>query len=158
VIPSYISETTHLERLQTLVDSLAGLHLIVVDDCSPIEIVVSGAEVIRLATNKGPSEARNAGLNAVATAFVAFVDDDTTVTAHQLLALTSHFNDDSVDVVAPRVASAAGESLVAEYETFHSPLDLGLLPSVVRPLSRVSYVPAAVLVARTRVSERDACI
>jgi mycofactocin glycosyltransferase len=150
VIPSYISETTHLERLQTLVDSLAGLHLIVVDDCSPIEIVVSGAEVIRLATNKGPSEARNAGLNAVATAFVAFVDDDTTVTAHQLLALTSHFNDDSVDVVAPRVASAAGESLVAEYETFHSPLDLGLLPSVVRPLSRVSYVPAAVLVARTR--------
>jgi mycofactocin system glycosyltransferase len=150
VIPSYVSQKTHLERLQTLVDSLAGLHLIVVDDCSPIEIVVSGAEVIRLATNKGPSEARNAGLSAVTTAFVAFVDDDTTVSAHQLLALTPHFTDESVDVVAPRVASAAGESLVAEYETFHSPLDLGLLPSVVRPLSRVSYVPAAVLVARTR--------
>jgi cellulose synthase/poly-beta-1,6-N-acetylglucosamine synthase-like glycosyltransferase len=55
----------------------------------------------------------------------------------------------SVDVVAPRVASTSGDSLVAEYETFHSPLDLGLLPSVVRPLSRVSYVPAAVLIART---------
>ncbi|MSY43930.1 MAG: hypothetical protein F2645_09120, partial [Actinobacteria bacterium] len=48
VIPSYVSETTHLDRLQTLVDSLVGLHLIVVDDCSPIGIVLSGAEVIRL--------------------------------------------------------------------------------------------------------------
>jgi mycofactocin system glycosyltransferase len=149
VIPSYVSETTHLERLQTLVDSLAGLHLIVVDDCSPIGIVLSGAEVIRLPTNQGPATARNAGLNAVTTAYVAFVDDDTSVTAHQLLALTSHFTDMSVDVVAPRVASTSGDSLVAEYETFHSPLDLGLLPSVVRPLSRVSYVPAAVLIART---------
>jgi mycofactocin glycosyltransferase len=150
VIPSSISEQGHLERLQTLVNSLTGLQIIVVDDCSPIAVAVTGADVIRLTSNQGPGGARNAGLLATHSPFVAFVDDDTTVSAQQLLSLTSHFTDEGVDVVAPRVSSTGGESLVAEYESLHSPLDLGLLPSVVRPLSRVSYIPAAVLVARTR--------
>ena len=149
VIPSFIANETQLERLQSLVDSLVGIRIIVVDDSSPITVTITGAEVLRLASNEGPSGARNTGLAATATPFIAFVDDDTTVTAHQLLSLTSHFTDESVDAVAPRVASEPGESLVADYEQFHSPLDLGNTPSVVRPLSRVSYVPAAVLVART---------
>jgi mycofactocin system glycosyltransferase len=149
VIPSYVADEKQLNRLQSLVSSLIGIRIIVVDDCSPISVTLTGAEVIRLASNQGPGAARNAGLAETETAFIAFVDDDTTVTADQLLALTSHFADESVDVVAPRVASTHGESRVAEYESLHSPLDLGNLPSVVRPLSRVSYVPAAVLVART---------
>ena len=149
VIPSFISERKQLERLQSLVDLFFGLRVIVVDDCSPVTVCVNGAEVIRLTNNGGPAAARNAGLSATTTPFVAFVDDDATVDIHQLLSLTSHFTDETVVAVAPRVESAVGDSLVAEYETFHSPLDLGSLPSVVRPLSRVSYVPAAVLVART---------
>ena len=149
VVPSYITNDEQLQRLQSLVDSLIGTRIIVVDDCSPIAVSMTGAEVIRLTSNQGPANARNAGLAATVTPFIAFVDDDTTVTAHQLLSLTSYFTDESVDVVAPRVASTPGESRVAEYESFHSPLDLGNRPSVVRPLSRVSYVPAAVLVTRT---------
>jgi mycofactocin system glycosyltransferase len=149
VIPSYVSNKKQLQRLQSLVVSLIGTRIIVVDDCSPTAISITGAEVIRLASNQGPAGARNAGITAAATPFIAFVDDDTTVTTQQLLSLISHFDDEDVDAVAPRVASAPGEFLVAEYEKFHSPLDLGNLPSVVRPLSRVSYVPAAVLVART---------
>jgi len=157
VIPSYVSKPEQLKRLQSLIDSLFGVRIIVVDDCSPITVSISGAEVIRLSSNQGPAGARNAGLAATVTPFIAFVDDDTTVSAKQLLSLTSHFTDEGVDVVAPRVASAPKESLIAEYESFHSPLDLGLLPSVVRPLSRVSYIPAAVLVARTHtMNEMDA--
>jgi mycofactocin system glycosyltransferase len=151
VIPAYISQQQHLERLQTLVNSLEGLRVVVVDDCSPIEVSITGAEVIRRPTNQGPAAARNAGLATVDTPFVAFIDDDTAVTTEQLLTLLAHFTDEAVDVVAPRVASTHGESRVAEYESFHSPLDLGQLPSVVRPLSRVSYLPAAVLLARTSV-------
>ena len=151
VIPTYITQDTHLERLQTLVNSLIGPRIIVVDDCSPIAVSIAGAEVIRISNNQGPAVARNAGLAVVNTPIVAFIDDDTTVTTEQLLTLLAHFTDDAVDVVAPRVASALGESWVAEYESFHSPLDLGQLPSVVRPLSRVSYLPAAVLLTRTHV-------
>ena len=149
VIPSYIAGERQLKRLQSLVDSLSGIRIIVVDDCSPIAVSLTGAEVVRLTSNQGPAAARNTGLAATVTPFIAFVDDDTTVTTQQLLCLTSHFADEGVDVIAPRVASALGESRIAEYESLHSPLDLGNLPSVVRPLSRVSYVPAAVLVART---------
>ena len=151
VIPTYISQQQHLERLQTLVNFLEGLRIVVVDDCSPIEVSITGAEVIRIPTNQGPAAARNAGLTTADTPFVAFIDDDTKVTTDQLLTLLAHFTDEAVDVVAPRVASTPGESRVAEYESFHSPLDLGQLPSVVRPLSRVSYLPAAVLLARTSV-------
>jgi len=149
VIPSYIADERQLVRLQSLVDSLSGIRIIVVDDDSPIAVSLTGAEVVRLTSNQGPAAARNTGLAATVTPFIAFVDDDTTVTTQQLLCLTSHFADEGVDVIAPRVASALGESRIAEYESLHSPLDLGNLPSVVRPLSRVSYVPAAVLVART---------
>ena len=149
VIPAFIKDTNGQERLQTLVKSLLGSRIIVIDDCSPSEFTIDGAEVVRLAENAGPAAARNAGLNLVITPFVAFVDDDTIVTTEQLCALASHLFDASVSAVAPRVSSCSGESRLAEYEMLHSPLDLGDHPAVVRPLSRVSYVPAAVLVART---------
>lgn len=151
VVPSFIANESQLKRLQSLVDSLNGIRIIVVDDFSPIAVSIVGAEVIRLTSNQGPAAARNAGLAATASPFVAFVDADTTVTTQQLLSLAFHFIDENLDAVAPRVASTPGKSRIAEYESLHSPLDLGLLPSVVRPLSRVSYVPAAVLVARTHI-------
>lgn len=151
VIPAFISDAIAQERLQTLVKSITGPRIIVVDDCSPTEFTIDGAEVIRLAENVGPASARNAGLNLVSTPFIAFVDDDTIVTAQQLCTLAAHLSDASVSAVAPRVSSCSGDSRIAEYETLHSPLDLGDKPAVVRPLSRVSYVPAAVLVARTSI-------
>ncbi|MEY3656507.1 MAG: mycofactocin system glycosyltransferase [Actinomycetota bacterium] len=151
VIPAFLRDNTAQERLQSLVDSLSGPRIIIVDDCSPTAFSIAGAEVLRLSENAGPAAARNAGLAITTTPYIAFVDDDSVVTAEQLSQLASHFIDESVSVVAPRVASVVGESLIAEYESLHSPLDLGVLPAVVRPLSRVSYVPAAVLLARTSV-------
>jgi cellulose synthase/poly-beta-1,6-N-acetylglucosamine synthase-like glycosyltransferase len=60
-------------------------------------------------------------------------------------------NDDRVALVAPRIRSSENGRLTGEYEKHHSPLDLGQHPTVVRPLSRVSYVPATVIVCRTEV-------
>ena len=151
VIPAFLRDSASQERLQTLVDSLAGPRIIVVDDCSPTEFAINGAEVLRLTENAGPAAARNAGLAVTTTPYVAFVDDDAIVSADQLCLLAAHFSDEQIAAVAPRVASETGDTAVAEYESLHSPLDLGSLPAVVRPLSRVSYVPAAIFVARTSV-------
>ncbi len=149
VIPSFVRDEIAQNRLQTLVDSITGPRIIVVDDCSPIAFEIAGAEVIRLAENIGPGGARNAGLQLVSTPYVAFVDDDVVLTIDNISALAAHFFDESVAAVAPRITSVGGTKLIAEYESHHSPLDLGHEPAVVRPLSRVSYVPAAVLVVRT---------
>jgi cellulose synthase/poly-beta-1,6-N-acetylglucosamine synthase-like glycosyltransferase len=37
-------------------------------------------------------------------------------------------------------------TFIGEFESHHSPLDLGSVPALVRPMSRVSYLPATVLV------------
>ena len=153
VIPAFVRDVQAKERLQTLIDLLSGLRIIVVDDCSPLELKINGAEVLRLTENSGPAAARNAGLRIVNTPFTAFVDDDASVTTEQLCAIAAHLSDASVSAVAPRVSSHVGTSLIAEYESLHSPLDLGINPAVVRPLSRVSYVPAAVLIIRTSVAK-----
>jgi len=66
--------------------------------------------------------------------------------------LLGHLADPAVAAVAPRVASPvpAGRraGLLARYESARSPLDLGPRPAAVRPGSRVSYVPTAVLLIR----------
>jgi hypothetical protein len=51
-------------------------------------------------------------------------------------------------LVAPRVTSVAGPSLMERYERSSSPLDLGAHPGLVGPGRRLPYVPAAALVAR----------
>ena len=149
VIPAYITDTASEQRLLDLVDSLHGLTVIVVDDLSPQHISIPHVEVIRNTTNGGPGNARNLGLASVATKFVAFVDADTSVTTENILELTSILRDEKVVLVAPRVRSFDNKTFLTQYESFHSPLDLGTSPAVVRPMSRVSYVPAAVLVGRT---------
>lgn len=126
--------------------------VVVVDDGSdPAVGSVDGARVLRLRTNAGPAVARNAGLGAVATPLVAFVDADVRLHPGWLAPLLGHFADERVALVAPRVASAAGEGPVARYEEEHSPLDLGAEPARVAPGTRVSYVPAAAIVVRTDV-------
>ena len=152
VIPAFLRNSDAVERLQSLVNSLSGPRIIIVDDCSTFEFSIDGAEIVRLTENAGPAVARNTGLALATTPYIAFVDDDSHVTAAQISGLASHFMDESVSAVAPRIASVVGDSLIEEYESLHSPLDLGVLPAVVRPLSRVSYVPAAVLLLRTSVA------
>jgi mycofactocin system glycosyltransferase len=135
---------------------LACAQVVVVDDASPVPVRAPGATIIRHDHNRGPGAARNTGLAAVTTPYVAFVDTDTEPTPEALALLVAHLDHDPrVALAAPRVASdpgaavAGASTLVARYEAVRSPLDLGSEPARISPLTRVSYVPAAALVCRT---------
>jgi len=128
--------------------------VVVVDDASADEASIAqvaerhGARVVRLTTNVGPGEARNRGAAVVDAELVAFVDADVEVAPELLATVVAHFGDPAVAAVAPRVTSRSGTSVVERYDLTRSPLDLGPASAPVRPLTRVAYVPSAVLVVR----------
>jgi mycofactocin system glycosyltransferase len=130
--------------------------VIVVDDASrdPAAIeraaAAAGAGLLRRPVNGGPAAARNTGLAAVDTPLVAFLDSDCVPGPGWLDALLPHFADPAVGAVAPRIVPhEAGRTWLARYEGASSTLDMGQRPSIVRPGSRVPYVPGAALVVRT---------
>jgi mycofactocin glycosyltransferase len=143
--------------LRRLVDSLRGLRIIVVDDGSstPIERDDFAGqhpdiEVLRHGQSKGPAAARNAGLAACKTGFVAFLDSDVVPRRGWLEALLGHFCDPTVALVAPRIVGLAQtDHLVARYEAVRSSLDLGQREAPVIPYTSVSYVPSAAIICRT---------
>jgi len=131
-------------------------HVIVVDDASAdpgaIERIAAshGADVIHRPVNGGPGAARNTGLAAARTGFVAFLDSDCVPAPGWLAGLLPHFADPAVGAVAPRIVPhQAGSGWLARYEGASSTLDMGARPSAVRPGARVPYVPGAALVVRT---------
>ena len=160
--PSYRDVTVvipvrnNVSGVRHLVSSLRGLRVIVVDDGSspPIEPEdFVGAhcdiEVLRHPQSRGPAAARNTGLAACATDFVAFLDSDVTPRRGWLEALLGHFCDPTVALVAPRIVGLTqNENLVARYEAVHSSLDLGEREAPVLPHSTVSYVPSAAIICR----------
>lgn len=122
---------------------------VVVDDGSVPPIPDA---TIRLDHNRGPAAARNAGLACVTTPLVAFVDADVDLPDDRLDwldALLPHFADPRVAVVAPRVVTAPAVGPIAAYERDRGPLDMGPAAARVEAGTRVSYLPAAVLVCRT---------
>ena len=143
--------------LQRLAASLHDLRIIVVDDGSstPIEHddfagAHTGIEVLRHVQSKGPAAARNTGLAACKTGFVAFLDSDVVPRRGWLEALLGHFCDPTVALVAPRIVGLAQtDHLVARYEAVRSSLDLGQREAPVIPYSSVSYVPSAAIICRT---------
>lgn len=140
------------DDLERCLSALAPARVVVVDDASTgsavREVSVrAGAAYVRLPVNAGPAAARNAGLRAVRTPLVAFVDSDVVVPRCWLGPLTAALTD-GVDVVAPRVVGAGGASLLARYEQGAGPLDLGPLAGPVMPGARVGHVPAAALLCR----------
>ena len=143
--------------LQRLVAALHDLRIIVVDDGSstPIEHddfagAHTGIEVLRHVQSKGPAAARNTGLAACKTGFVAFLDSDVVPRRGWLEALLGHFCDPTVALVAPRIVGMAQtDHLVARYEAVRSSLDLGQREAPVIPYSSVSYVPSAAIICRT---------
>jgi mycofactocin system glycosyltransferase len=111
-----------------------------------------GARLVALPANLGPAGARNAGLAEVTTPFVAFIDSDMVIDAETLRQLLRHFADPRVGLVAPRIAGLEPDgrpNWITRYEAARSSLDLGAEPANVRPGARVSWLPAACLVART---------
>ncbi len=133
-----------------------GTRVEVVDDCSlhpePVAAVAAAhsAEIVALPANLGPAGARNAGLARVATRYVAFIDSDMVLDPGTLPLLLRHFADPRVGLVAPRIMGLMEENAnwIGRYEDARSSLDLGRYPSIVRPLSRVAWLPAACMVAR----------
>ena len=147
------------DRHAELARCLSGLgdlpHVIVVDDASADPVAVAriaaagGAAVIHRPVNGGPGAARNTGLAAARTDFVAFLDSDCVPRPGWLERLLPHFADPAAGAVAPRIVPHEhGPGWLARYEGASSTLDMGARPSPVRPGARVPYVPGAALVVR----------
>jgi len=136
----------------------ASLPVVVVDDGSAVPVTAPGARVVRHPAAEGPAAARNTGLRAAGTPFVAFLDSDCVPHPGWLERLRPHLDDPRLAVVAPRIVAldpcARGEALpggagwFAAYEAAVSALDMGPRPAAVRPGSAVSYVPSAALLVR----------
>ncbi|MEI4273695.1 mycofactocin biosynthesis glycosyltransferase MftF [Klenkia sp. LSe6-5] len=146
-----------LDRLlRALRADLPDVPLLVVDDGSADPAATArvcaafGARVLRHATSRGPSAARNAGLAAATTTAVAFVDSDCVPRPGWLGVLAAHLADPRLAVVAPRIVAlpAARPGWVGSYEDAVSALDMGPRPAPVAPLTGVSYVPSAALLVR----------
>jgi mycofactocin system glycosyltransferase len=133
--------------------------IVVVDDGSadPHSIAAvardARARVVRVEQRGGPAAARNAGLAVTRAPLVAFVDSDTRPLGGWLEPLLTHFGDERVGAVAPRIRVAAGRWALDAYEAARSPLDLGGRPGIVGPGRRIRFVPAAALVVRREAAQ-----
>jgi mycofactocin system glycosyltransferase len=128
-----------------------GLHaVLVVDDGSRDPCVAPGVTVLRHEHSRGPAAARNTGLAAATSEFVAFLDSDVVPEPGWLTPLLAHLTDPAVAVVAPRIVGLPGaeETWLTRYEGLRSSLDLGPDAAPVLPRSRVAYVPSAALLVR----------
>jgi mycofactocin system glycosyltransferase len=152
VVPVYADPV----RLGACLAPLAGhWPVIVVDDGSPdggaIEAVANryGARYIRTPANRGASAARNTGLRAASTPFVAFLDADCIPPPGFPGELLGHLADPAIALIAPRVISGTRHAgRIARYERVRSALDMGAAPTLVRPYAQVWYVPSAAMVVR----------
>lgn len=153
------------DRLDRLLAGLADLPVVVVDDASRDPGAVAavaerhGARLLALTTNVGPAGARNAGLARVRTPYVAFVDSDVVVSATTLRGLAGHFADPQVAAVGPRVRGVARHAAPRRFERWDVDglsLDLGAEPALVRPWSKVGWLPTACLLVRTADLEEGA--
>lgn len=142
-----------------------GLPVIVVDDGSRDAAAVGavcaryGARLIRHERPGGPARARNTGLTAARTPFVALLDSDCRPQPGWLMRLSRHLDDPLVAAVAPRIVAVPRQgdgrvqTWIAGYERVASALDLGPREGPVHPRGAVPYVPsAALLVRRSAVS------
>jgi len=151
VIPVFLGNTADGAGLGRLVSNLAGLAaVIVVDDASPLPLPAFTAgntpvRVVRRETNGGPAAARNSGLALVETTHVAFIDADVDCRADDLVALGAWSMAAKAAAIAPRVRTDDDGTVLGAYEAARSPIDMGERPARVRGGTRVSYVPAAVL-------------
>jgi mycofactocin system glycosyltransferase len=145
-----------VDSLTSLLESLRGLHVTVVDDASSDTNAVSqcaqrfGAEVVRLEDNRGPGSARNVGALATSRSLLWFIDVDVAMdnALNVLARLQPNFDDPLEGAVAPRIRGRHGPSLRDHFEERFSPLDMGDRGALVIPNSAVHFVPSACLMVR----------
>jgi mycofactocin system glycosyltransferase len=127
---------------------------VVVDDASDDDTAAVaralGCAVVALERRRGPSSARNAGWRATDAPLIAFIDSDCRPGPGTLDRLAAHFDDPNVGAAAPRIRpkSDGRDGSVQRYESCRSSEDLGPWPALVRPASKVAYVPTVLLVVR----------
>ncbi|MGW0027186.1 mycofactocin biosynthesis glycosyltransferase MftF [Rhodococcus sp. NPDC003383] len=138
--------------LRRLLQALESVRVIVVDDGSETPFVApetGQVTVLRHETSRGPAAARNTGMRAATTPFVAFLDSDVVPRIGWLEAILGHFTDPAVALVAPRIVALDPDSApLARYEHARSSLDLGRREAAVVAGSPVAYVPSAAMVVR----------
>lgn len=153
VVPAYDDAASLLRSLRALASDLP---VTVVDDGSRDADRVAdvarqhGARLLRLPVNRGPAAARNAGAAAATDAdVIAFVDSDAVVSPETLTHVAAHFADPCVAAVAPRVRPqpCSGDVLRAVAKA-RSPLDMQQHAGLVRPSTRIAFVPSTVLLVR----------
>ncbi|WP_197517516.1 mycofactocin biosynthesis glycosyltransferase MftF [Microbacterium karelineae] len=158
VVPAFGRSRQLGRLLDSVRDDLGDTRIIVVDDGSaPADAAriaraacARDAELVVLPENRGPADARNAGLALVRTSFVLFVDTDVVLRRGSVRLLLRHFADPRLAVAAPRVVGLEGPrpSWVLRYETDRSSLDHGGDPSLVRPHSPTAWVSTTCVLAR----------
>jgi GT2 family glycosyltransferase len=164
------------DGLERCLAACAGAHpVIVVDDESADAPAIAAvcarhdATLVRRDVNGGPGPARDTALARTGSELVAFLDSDCIPPPGWVAALARHFADPLVGAVAPRIVGATADSwaapdsrdapdapdardardtLAGRYTRANSSLDLGDRPALVRPGSRVTYVPTAALLTR----------
>ena len=149
----------NISGLRRLVSALRGMRIVVVDDGSAAPVqqadfaqMYSDVQILRHDRSKGPAAARNTGMAACHTDYIAFLDSDVVPRRGWLEALLGHFCDPAVALVAPRIIGLrAPENLVARYEAVRSSLDLGMREAPVVPFGTVAYVPSAAIICRSAV-------
>ncbi len=160
-----VTDVTVVVPTRDRAESVAGLlavlpprvPVVVVDDGSRDPDALArvaaahGAQLVRHERNRGPAAARNTGLRAARTPYVAFCDSDVRPEAGWLGILRRHLDDPAVALAAPRVLGAEpapGDGWLDRYEQARSSLDLGPHPAAVRVHGPVAYLPSACLLAR----------
>lgn len=152
VIPAHVHDVCSLHNLVTSLPDVADI--VVIDDGSPTPLDdIPRARFIRNDTALGPGAARNVALREVRTDFVLFLDHDISIAPEGRFKdfwtpLLLHMCDSRVAIVAPRVRSKPGRSVLERYELENSPLDMGPHAALVAPGSRLTYVPSAALLVR----------
>jgi mycofactocin system glycosyltransferase len=144
--------------LTRILSALRGHHVVVVDDGSdrPIQVPEKRGRscrvtVLRHDVPRGAIAARNAGLHAATTEFVAFLDSDVVPRSGWLEVMLGHFSDPAVALVAPRIVALDSESTVlARYQHTRSALDLGRREAAVCADGTVPYVSCSAVLLRRR--------
>lgn len=155
VIPAHLHDAVGLHALLERLPEVGSV--IVVDDASTVDLSLSPSiQVLRNDRAHGPAAARNRALDHVRTPLILFLDADIELPPSASeeafwSPLLVHLNDTSIALVAPRVRSSPGPSPLERYEMASSPLDLGPAPGLIRPGTRIAYVPSAAILVRTDV-------
>ncbi|MFI6868165.1 mycofactocin biosynthesis glycosyltransferase MftF [Nocardia sp. NPDC050406] len=145
--------------VERLLSALRGHTVIVVDDGSDRPVRIPAAPgtrrrvtVLRSDRRRGAVAARNLGLRAATTEFVAFLDPSVVPRSGWLEVMLGHFSDPKVALVAPRLLAMDPDStMLARYEHTRASLDRGRRESAVRSRGPVPHVPSTALLVRRQV-------